>query len=87
MIYSFSPSHDFAPPPSPPVSKLSLFLSLPVELSDGKGGGGRGGANSYGGEKAWSSINHSILFALNLLALHYIPLTRFYYVIEEKYRF
>jgi hypothetical protein len=44
------------------VSKLSLFLSLPcvspVELTDGRGGKGGGGAKSYDGEKAWSSINH-----------------------------
>jgi hypothetical protein len=26
-----------------------------------EGGGGGGGAKSYDGEKAWSSINHSIL--------------------------
>jgi hypothetical protein len=43
MIYSFSPTHDFAPSPSPPVSKLSLFLSLSVyrrsSLLTGKGGG------------------------------------------------
>jgi hypothetical protein len=27
---AFSPSYDLAPPPTPPVSKLSLFPSLPV---------------------------------------------------------
>jgi hypothetical protein len=56
-----------------PVSKLSLFLSLPVchrssLLSEGGGpGGGRGGggAKLYDGEKAWSSINHSIFSAFN----------------------
>jgi hypothetical protein len=48
----FSPSYYLAPPPPPPpcpVSMLSLFLR------------GEGGARSYDGEKAWSSINHSIL--------------------------
>jgi hypothetical protein len=59
------------PPPSP-VSKLSLFLSLPVfrqsslltrEREWGEGGGQR--TESYdGGERAWPSINHSILPAL-----------------------
>jgi hypothetical protein len=33
------------------------------QLVDGRGGGGgEGGAKTYDGEKAWSSINHSILF-------------------------
>jgi hypothetical protein len=51
-----------APCYPPPVSKLSLFLSLlltccvsPVELP-----GGGGGAKPFDGEKDWSSINHSI---------------------------
>ncbi len=52
--------------PSPsPVSKLSIFLSLPVcrrlSLLTGEGGRGVCGAKSYGREKAWSSISHSIL--------------------------
>ncbi len=50
----------WAPPP-PPVSTLSLFLTLPIyrrsRLLTGKGGG----ANHTTEEKAWSSINHSIL--------------------------
>ena len=62
-------SSDLAPPPHPsplsPVSKLSLFLSLPVcsrsSLLTGEGERGQGGAKSYRGEEAWSSINHSIL--------------------------
>jgi hypothetical protein len=45
----------------------------PVELTDRKGeegvGDGRGGAKSYVGEKAWSSINHSILSGLESKAL------------------
>ncbi len=51
---AFSPSHGFG---SFPLSRpqVSLFLGLPkVELTDmGVGGGG---------ERAWSSINHSILY-------------------------
>ncbi len=35
------------------------FFESPVELTDGRRGGG--GVKSYDGEKAWSSINHSIL--------------------------
>jgi hypothetical protein len=52
------------PLPSP-VSKLSLHLSLPVELTEGRGweGGGRG-AKSYDHEEAWLSINYSILSGL-----------------------
>ncbi len=58
-----------APSPSFLVSKLSLFLSLLVcrqtSLPTGEGGGEWGWRRShitvYDGEKAWSSINHSIL--------------------------
>jgi hypothetical protein len=63
---AFSLPYDLAPLPSPPpISKLSLFLSLPVlfrwfDLTDGRGGRGRGGAKSYDDEKAWSSINNSL---------------------------
>jgi hypothetical protein len=46
-------------------SKLFLFLSLHV-CRRSKGGSGGGGAKSHDGEKAWSSINHSILAALTL---------------------
>ncbi len=49
------------PPPSSPVSKLSIFLSLPVcrqsSLLTGEGGGWE---KSNDGEKAWSSINHTL---------------------------
>ncbi len=52
-------------PPTSPVSKLSLFLSLIVcrrsSLLTGEGGRGGRGAKSYEHEKAWPSINHSIL--------------------------
>ncbi len=47
---------------SPITIDVTLFQSScvsPVELADGRGGGG--GAESYGREEAWSSINHSIL--------------------------
>jgi hypothetical protein len=33
----------------------------PVEITDGRWEGCGGGAKSYDGEKAWSSINHSAL--------------------------
>ncbi len=50
-----------SPTPSPfSVSKLSLFLNLPVCRRSSLLTGG-GGTISYDGEKAWSSINHSIL--------------------------
>ncbi len=53
---AFSLSFDFAPPNL--LSQTSC--GFPVGLTD-KGGGGGGGAKSYDGQKAWSSINHSIL--------------------------
>jgi hypothetical protein len=72
-----SPSYDLAPPPTPPpfpASKMSLFLSLPVSRRSSllmvEGGGGGGGAKSYIGEKAWPSINHSILFDVYRTPIH-----------------
>jgi hypothetical protein len=56
---AFLSSYDLAPLPSPtssPVSKLFFFLSLPVYRRSSLGAGGGGGAKSYNGEKAWSSI-------------------------------
>jgi hypothetical protein len=59
-IIDFSRPYDLAPSPPPyPVSKFSLFLSLPRCLPPsllGGGGGERTEAKSYDGEKAWSSI-------------------------------
>ncbi len=57
-------SYDSPPRPPPPnpslVRKLSLFLSLPVcRRSSFLSGWAR--AKSYACEKAWPSINHSIL--------------------------
>jgi hypothetical protein len=54
------------PPPPSTVSKLSLFLSLPVfrrssSLTAELGGWGGRGAKFYVGEKAWPSIKGSIL--------------------------
>jgi hypothetical protein len=53
---------------SSPVSKLPLFsvsCESSVELTDGRWGGGGGrGAKPYDREKAWLSINHSILSGL-----------------------
>jgi hypothetical protein len=55
------------PHPPPHVSKLSLFFRLPVcrrsKLLTGEGGRGWAVAKSYDGEKALSSLNHSILSA------------------------
>jgi hypothetical protein len=52
-------------PPSSPVSNLSLFHNFPVcrrsSLLSGEVGGGGGGAKSSDREKAWPSINHSML--------------------------
>ncbi len=36
----------------------------PAELTDERGGGGGRGAKSYAREKAWSSVNYSILAAV-----------------------
>jgi hypothetical protein len=57
---AFSPSYDLAPPLLRPPPQL-VSLRAPVELTDGRGVGVGGGAKSYVSEKAWSSINHSIL--------------------------
>ncbi len=72
-------SYDLAPRPPPPpshVSKLSLFVSLPVycrsSLLTGGGGGGVRGNQLYDGERAWAFINHSILSGTHL-ALHCFP--------------
>ncbi len=35
----------------------------------GEGGGGVGGTKSYEGEKAWSSLNHSILPGIGILCI------------------
>ncbi len=66
---TFSLSYDLAPPSTPshlsPVSKLDRRhtgrLRKRDNLLTGEGGWGGGGAKSYDGEKAWSSINHSKL--------------------------
>ncbi len=63
----FSPPYKFGsfPPPLPAhlitsVSSTSVTHSKnESQLADGIGDGG--GAKAYDGEKAWSSINHSIL--------------------------
>ncbi len=57
-------AHHLPHPPSPDCN-LSLFLNLPVcrrsKLLTGGGGGGGRGAKPYNHEKAWPSINHSVL--------------------------
>jgi hypothetical protein len=61
------------PLPSSPVSKLYLIIILPMcRLSSLlTRGGGRcgGGAKSDDGEKAWSSINHSIHSWIGLVSI------------------
>ncbi len=52
-------------PPPPPVSKLSPVPGLPVWRRSGEGGGEE--PNHSDGEKAWSSVNHSILSGTALL--------------------
>ncbi len=68
---AFLLSYDLAPPPRPPslYSTVSKRVSLsqsscvsPVELTDGEGR--RGWVGSHNSKKAWSSINYSILSAL-----------------------
>ncbi len=54
------------PPPSSPISSasclFSVFMCVAVRTYWRQGGGGGGqGAKSYDCEKAWSSVNHSIL--------------------------
>jgi hypothetical protein len=61
---AFSPSYNLAPPTPFRQQAVSLSQSSslsPVELNDGRWGGGGGGAKSFDNEKAWSSVNNSIL--------------------------
>ncbi len=66
--YAFSPSYDLAPTPPihpPPLPSGSSAGDTQEdwerETTCWRERGGCGGAKSYDGEKAWSSINHSIL--------------------------
>ncbi len=68
--HAFLRSYDSDPhlppfPPLPAASCLSFSVFLCVagrELTDGREGGGDGrGAKSYDREKAWPSLNHSII--------------------------
>ncbi len=58
--------HRMIPSANCTVSLTQSSCVSPVELTDGRGRAGRGGgeAKSYNIEKAWSSINHSILYGL-----------------------
>jgi hypothetical protein len=74
----FSLSYYFAPPHPLPLSRrqivsLSQFSCVsPVEISDGREvEGGGWGAKSYDSEKAWSSLNHSILCVLVMTDLSF----------------
>ncbi len=66
---TFSPSHDSVSPH--PLFRRKIFCISqsscvsPIELTEGEGGG-VGGAKSYDGEKAWSTMNNSILPAAHL---------------------
>jgi hypothetical protein len=57
------------PHPVPTISEIDRRHTGRMRKRDilltEKGGGGGGGAQSCDGEKAWSSINHSILSGLN----------------------
>ncbi len=57
LLQSSTPSH--------PLSRKQAFLNLPVfagrTYRQEMEGGGGGGAKSYDVEKAWSSVNHSIV--------------------------
>ncbi len=67
---AFSLSHDLALPPDPsppfPSASCPYFLTVscvsPVELTEGGEVVVGGGAESDGGEKAWSSINLNTLW-------------------------
>ncbi len=47
-----------------PLYELAQETEKERHLADGRVGGGGGGAQSYGSEEAWSSVNHSILLIL-----------------------
>jgi hypothetical protein len=79
MIYSgpgfIAVIYDLAPPPPllpPPVSKLDWRHTgrLIDNLLKGVGEGVGERAISYDGEKAWSSINHSILSGVRIKQGH-----------------
>ncbi len=63
---AFSPSYNLAPPPHPLPSASCLSFSV-FQFVTGRtywrkmGEGGGGGAKSFDNEKAWYSVNHSIL--------------------------
>ncbi len=70
------------PPPPPSVSKLSLFLCLPLCLLrsiwltwEGRDNGGGRGAESYDRKKAWASINCLILSGSGTLTYEYLLTT------------
>ncbi len=68
MIYRGPGSYNSAnrPPLAPHHLPSATCLSFSVFLSSlltGEGGGGGRGAKSYDREKAWPSINHSVLSA------------------------
>ncbi len=78
------------PLPPSPVNKLSLFLSLPVccrsSLLTGERGRVWGRAKSYNGEKASSSINHSILWQLFIIFHKYFSPTGYSTYFSRTYQ-
>jgi hypothetical protein len=57
-------------PPSPVASLSQSSYVSPAELTDGNGGGGWGGGSGRGAEsyeKAWPSINRTILSSFKLI--------------------
>jgi hypothetical protein len=68
LMKAFPLSYDFAPSPPPPPSPVNKLIFFFVFLCVATEAYWRerepGGDKTYDGEKAWSSINHSILSGL-----------------------
>jgi hypothetical protein len=80
------------PFPSPLLSSVScrLFLGLPMcrrsSLLMGEGRGEVEGAESYDGEKAWYSMNHSILSVrIFSIRIHYVRFV-FGSILDKKWK-
>ncbi len=74
-----------------PVSKSSIFLSLPLCRAGRaywrEGVGGGRGAKLYDSENAWSSINHLKLSVNFIVQMHHpVPCT-FYYIVQILHDF
>ncbi len=88
---AFSPSYDLAPPPPPfPVSKLDrqhtgILRNKDIFLTGV--GRGRGGAMAFEGEKAWSSITHSILSVQKLWLFICSYLMLYICIVEAQFKY